>query len=171
MRAASRIAHKPRLYLSRRAKLAIYAVLGATWISGVTWLVLHYLLARHGEFGDEPHPLESWLLALHGACAFAALWLGGWLWSAHVLPWWSSDKRRSSGIVLIGVTAVLVVSGYLLYYASNENLRDVVRVLHWSIGLSLVLPLAVHALRSGRYRNSDAAGQDRPRKSHRPTAR
>jgi len=133
MRSGHRHAHKPRLYLSRRGKLAIYAVLGATWISGVTWLILHYFLLRHGEFGDEPHPLESWTLAAHGACAFAALWLGGWLWSAHVLPWWSSGKRRTSGVVLIVIAGALIASGYLLYYASNEALRYWTGVGHWGL--------------------------------------
>jgi hypothetical protein len=146
------IKRKPQMYLSRRGKLAIYAVLGATWCSGGAWLIFHYLLLRHGEFGDAPHPLESWSLALHGACAFATLWLGGWLWSAHVLPWWSSAKRRASGIVLIVMAAVLIASGYLLYYASDEGLRHWSGLLHWSIGLLLALPLLVHALRSGRYR-------------------
>jgi hypothetical protein len=162
---AFRVAHKPRLHLSRRAKLAIYAVLGATWGSGTLWITIHYLFARHGEFGDEPHPLEHPLLALHGACAFAALWLGGWLWHAHVLPWWNSSNRRSSGIVLIAIGGFLIASGYLLYYASDW--RDAIRVLHWSIGLLLALPLLVHALRSGRYRNSGEASPSRSRKSRR----
>ena len=158
-----RVAHKPRLHLSRRAKFAIYGVLGATWGSGALWIIFHYFLVRRGEFGDEPHALEHPLLALHGACAFAALWLGGWLWSAHVLPWWNSPHRRSSGIVLIAIGGFLVASGYLLYYASDW--REMIRVLHWSAGLLLALPLLVHALRSGRYRDSGEATQARQRKS------
>jgi len=142
----------PRLHLSRRGKLAIYAILGATWGSGILWIVLHYFLARQGEFGSEPHPLERWTLALHGAGAFAALLLGGWLWKAHVAPWWDSPNRRASGIVLVALGAVLIVSGYLLYYASGDALRDFVGALHWTIGVLLAVPLLVHALRSGRYR-------------------
>ena len=143
----------PRLYLTRRGKFAIYGVLGATWGSGVLWLVVHYFLARQGEFGAEPHPLEHWSLALHGAGAFATLLLGGWLWKAHVAPWWDSPNRRHSGIVLIALGAVLIGSGYLLYYASGDALRELIGKLHWIVGLALALPLLVHALRSGRYRN------------------
>jgi hypothetical protein len=142
----------PRLYLTRRGKLAIYGVLGATWGSGILWLIVHYFLARPGEFGMEPHPLEHWSLALHGAGAFATLLLGGWLWKAHVAPWWDSPNRRHSGIVLIAFGAVLIVSGYLLYYAAGDALRDLIGKLHWIVGLLLALPLLVHALRSGRYR-------------------
>jgi hypothetical protein len=157
-----RVVHKPRLYLSRRGKLSIYAVFGATWLSGVGWLIFHYFLPRHGQFGTEPHPLESWSLALHGACAFAMLWLSGWLWKAHVLPWWDTRKRRTSGVVLIFISAVLIASGYLLYYASDDGLRHWSGLVHWSIGLVLVLPLVVHGLRSGRYR---AAAGAAPRRS------
>jgi hypothetical protein len=171
MSPAFRVVHKPRLYFSRRGKLVVYAVLGVTWSSGLAWLILHYLLTRHGEFGDEPHPLESWALALHGACAFAGLWLGGWLWSTHISPWWISHKRRSSGIVLIGMAVLLIVSGYLLYYASDENIRGAIRILHWSVGLALALPVLVHALRSGRYRYSGDANQNRSQKTHRSTIR
>ena len=144
----------PRLYLTRRGKTAIYGVLGATWGSGILWLVVHYFFASQGEFGPEPHPLERWSLALHGAGAFATLLLGGWLWKAHVAPWWDSPNRRRSGIVLIVLGAVLIVSGYLLYYASGDALRDLIGKLHWIVGVLLALPVLVHALRSSRYRNS-----------------
>lgn len=167
MSSRQRKAKPPHLHLTRRGKFAIYAVLGATWGSGILWLVFHYFLSRQGEFGAEPHPLEHATLALHGAAAFAALLLGGWLWQAHVLPWWNSPNRRSSGIVLIAMGAFLIASGYLLYYASDW--RDAIRALHWSIGLLLALPMLVHALRSGRYRNSREATRNHPRKSDHST--
>lgn len=147
-----RVAVKPRLHLSRRSKLMIYAILGTTWGSGSLWLIFHYFFPHHGEFGDEAHPLEHPLLVLHGAGAFAALWLAGWLWTTHIMPWWNSPKRRNSGVVLIAMGAVLVASGYLLYYASGDELRRWISVLHWSIGLLLAIPAFVHGLRSQRYR-------------------
>ena len=149
---------RPRMHLSPRAKALIYAVLGVAWGSGVLWLVFHYFFPHHGEFGDEPNPLEHPLIVLHGAGAFAALWLAGWLWTTHIVPWWNSPSRRSSGIVLIAMGALLVVSGWLLYYASGDELRHWVTVLHWSIGLLLAVPAAVHALRSKRYRGTSQPG-------------
>jgi hypothetical protein len=154
----------PRLYLTRRGKLAIYGVFGAVWGSGVLWLIFHYFLQAPGEFGVEANPIEHPLLMLHGAAAFAALLLGGWLWKAHVAPWWDSPNRRHSGVALIAFGAVLIVSGWLLYYAGGDTLRAWTALLHWSIGLALALPLLVHALRSGRYRQSaDATRSARPR--------
>ena len=147
-----RVARKPRLHLSRRAKLLVYGVLGLTWGSGVLWLIFHYFFPRHGEFGVEANALEHPLIMLHGAAAFAALWLAGWLWSTHIQPWLNGPSWRSSGIVLMLLGAVLIASGYLLYYASGEELRRWIAVLHWSIGLLLAVPAVVHALRSKRYR-------------------
>lgn len=166
MKRHRRDAQQPRLYLSRRSKLAIYTVLGATWGSGAFWLIFHYLFSSQGEFGPQAHPLEHPLLVLHGACAFSALWLGGWLWSVHVQPWWSSHRRRRSGTVLIVLGAILITSGYLLYYAGGDTLREWTALAHWSVGLALVVPVLVHALRSGRYRFP----QEHPRKSRGPAA-
>ena len=156
--------HAPRLYLSRRAKLLVYGVLGLTWSSGVLWLIFHYFFARAGEFGVEANPLEHPLIVLHGGGAFGALWLAGWLWSTHIMPWWNGSRRRASGIVLTTLGGVLIGSGWLLYYASGDELRAWTGVIHWSVGLALVVPLLVHALRAGRYR-SQPTGPGRYRKT------
>jgi len=75
------------------------------------------------------------------------------------------EPRHTLIFELIAIGGFLIASGYLLYYASDW--RDAIRVLHWSIGLLLALPLLVHALRSGRYRNSGEASPSRSRKSRR----
>jgi MFS family permease len=152
MKSGRRHVKRPSMELTRRRKFLIYAILVSTWLSGAIWLALHYFFPRHGEFGVEPNPFEFWMLALHGACAFAALWLAGWIWTTHIMPWWRSQRRRRSGIVLIGFSAMLILSGYLLYYASGDAFREWAGVIHWSIGLAAAIPMIVHALRSSRYR-------------------
>ncbi|MEP6484366.1 MAG: hypothetical protein ABJB01_07945 [Rudaea sp.] len=144
---------RPALELTRSRKHFIYAILITTWLSGAVWLVLHYFFARRGEFGAEPNPFEFWILALHGACAFATLWLAGWIWTTHIEPWWRGGRRRrNSGVVLISVALILIVSGYLLYYASGDALREWTALVHWIVGLIAAIPMIVHALRSALYR-------------------
>jgi hypothetical protein len=139
--------HEPGLRLSLRRKQALYAIFGGAWVTGILWLVFHYFLMRQGDFGLEPHPLEAWWLRLHGACAFASLWLAGLLWAVHVRPALARPGRRRSGILLLVMLGVLAVSGYLLYYAIDDGVRDWTRLLHWLVGLSLAPVLIVHVLR------------------------
>ena len=135
MTARSRHAYRPRMELTRRRKWMIYGVLGSCWLSGVAWLIAHYWLAQAGE----PSPFEAWSLIAHGATAFAMLWLAGWLWAAHIQPWWSSGKRRVSGIVLCAAVLLLIVSGHLLYYAAGDSVREWTAFVHWIIGLAIAL--------------------------------
>ena len=152
MKRARRKAMRDRGHFSRRRKIVIYAAFGVLWASGALWLVFHYFLPLRGPFGDMPNPAERWLIALHGASAFTALWLCGWLWHAHVAPWWRNGKRRRSGMFLVALGGVLIVSGYALYYANDDGLRRGAATLHWLLGLLFAMPLAVHGMRSGRYR-------------------
>jgi heme A synthase len=138
------------LRLSTRARRGVYCIFGAAWATGILWLLFHYFMMRQGEFGSEPHPLEAWWLRLHGLCAFVVLWLAGWLWSAHARPAMSRPMRRKSGIVIIAIFLVLAASGYLLYYASDDAVRDIVRFVHWTIGIALIVPILLHSMRRRR---------------------
>jgi hypothetical protein len=138
--------NSPRL--SRRHQRWVWSILGLAWASGAIWLVFHYGFVQHGEFGDLPHPLEGWSLRLHGAAAFASLWLLGLLWGLHITRAWPTKKRRATGIVMLSAAGVLVLSGYLLYYG-GETLRDIAAPLHWVLGL-LALPLAIVHMRRRR---------------------
>jgi len=149
------IRHDPnsRRYLTRRQKAAIYGALGLLWLSGAVWLVLHFYFPQRGPFGDLPNPAEHWLMVVHGAAVFAALWAGGWLWRGHVTPWQRSGTRRRSGNGLLWTGAALIVTGYLLYYAPGDSLRSWISITHWSVGLASVVAILVHMARSGRYRS------------------
>lgn len=150
----TRAAHGVRGRLPRRREIAVYVVLGALWLSGAAWLVLRYLLRPASELGELPHPLEPWAMRVHGLVAFAALWLLGQLWIVHLVPSWRAH-RRNSGIVLSALVAVLLVTGWLLYYASGDRAREIASLVHWTIGLALVVPLLLHSLRhrSRRWRD------------------
>jgi len=73
------------------------------------------------------------------------------LWAIPLLPGWKS-RRRSSGVVLSVLTAVLVLSGYLLYSPVADRVHAVLALAHWLVGLALPLPLLLHGLRGRRAR-------------------
>ena len=120
---------------------------------------------RQGEFGSEPHPLEAWWLRLHGAFAFAALWIGGLLWAAHIRPVLGRPGRRISGLLLLGMLAILAGTGYLLYYAVDDGLRDAMRLLHWPFGIALAFVLGIHVMRARSNRVRLIQERDRERAS------
>ena len=130
--------------LPRSRRLAVYVIAGLTWATGALYLVFHEFLQTPGEFGPEANPLEPWWLKSHGAAAFAALWIFGLLWGVHALNGWNARRRRWSGGLLFGAVAVLIGSGFLLYYAGDEGMREVVSVLHWVLGLAAPLAFMWH---------------------------
>lgn len=127
-----------------KRRLLIYGIGLGLWSSGTLWLVFHYFMREQGEFGPAPNPLEHWWLAAHGLFAFAALWLLGLLWGKHIVGAWKTGRQRISGGLLFGILAVLIASGYLLYYAGGDDTRSVVSLIHWILGLALPLPFLVH---------------------------
>ena len=130
--------------LPARRRLGVYAVSVSTWITGSVWLVFHNFVHVRGEFGPTPSPVEPWWLKLHGAAAFATLWIFGLLWGVHVLNGWTARRRRWSGGALFGVAVFLIGSGYLLYYAGDEGLRGLVSAAHWVVGLAAPMAFIWH---------------------------
>ena len=136
--------------LTRLRRVVVYAIGGGVWLSGAAWLVMHYFMQRTGTFGPEPHPLEWWSLAAHGAFAFATLWLFGLLWGVHFGAAWRSLRRRISGIAMFAVFAWLIASGYLLYYLGSDESRSAVALAHWAVGLAVPIPFILHRFAARR---------------------
>jgi len=150
--------HTSRLSPFRR--IAVYTVGIGVWLSGVLWLLFHYLVVDRGPLGPTASPLEPWSLTLHGAFGFAAIWVFGLLWGAHVPAGWSGKRRRLSGGLLVGLLGWLIISGYLLYYVGDEQVRAVASITHWAIGL--IVPIGFFAHRYRRSRQSGVPGGKLP---------
>lgn len=133
--------------LGRSRRLGLYIVAVGVWLSGGAWLLFHYFFTRQNEFGPVENPLTPWWLRLHGAFGFASIWIFGLLWGVHVTVAWPRHRRRSSGGMLSAVFALLIVSGYLLYYTGDDSIRPVISVLHWGIGLICPVFFLFHRIR------------------------
>src|SRR5215472_11574125 len=106
--------------LSRWQERWLYLVGGLLALSGVGWLICHYWLRA---LGPAPHPLEVWWLRLHGAAMVGFLILFGALLPGHVKQGWRQGLNRRSGLPLLIATALLILSGYGLYYIVSDQLR------------------------------------------------
>ena len=131
-------------------KWTVRITAAAIWTTGVVWLGLHYFARVQGPFGAEPNPAEPWVLRAHGAFAFISLWVLGLLWGVHVTPGWKRAKRRLTGALMFAAAALLVLTGYLLYYLGDETLRADVSLSHWLIGVGALAAFLLHIFRPER---------------------
>ena len=144
--------------LSRRISLALLVTLAALWLSGVTWLLLHYVFAQPGEFGVIRHRFEAPVLLLHGAIAMLALFLLGWFAGRHAGAA-SSGRRVASGWLLTVLTGVLVVAGCAQLFLTSAAWQSATAVLHEVLGVALLVPVLAH----GRRASAASRARDVPR--------
>lgn len=132
--------------LSRRHERFVYAGWLLLALSGLVWVVAHYFFRQHTDFGDLPSPAEGWCLRAHGAGVMVFLLVLGSLLPNHVHRALQTRRNRVSGIVLLVVCALLTLTGYGLYYVAAENVRPVISLVHWIVGLAAAGFLPLHAL-------------------------
>jgi uncharacterized membrane protein YfcA len=144
----------PRLQqrLSRLHEYWVYGTGAVLSLSGIGWLICHFLLRAPTP---GPHPLEVWWLRLHGAALVGFLVILGTVLPAHAVYGWRHRMNRATGIPVLVVAALLAVSGYGLYYLVDDQWRSWTSLLHWVVGLVATALLALHAVlgkRSARAR-------------------
>lgn len=132
--------------LSRPHRRALYGVCALLWVSGACWLYLTYFAGGVVD-AAAPAPPPPLLLELHGAAAMAFLLVFGSLLPAHLPNGWRKKRQRPSGLALVGISAILVVSGWGLYYFSQEGLRSATSVVHSVLGILLPFVMGVHVWR------------------------
>ena len=115
-------------------------------LSGMLWAVVHYFPGVVGYASDAAAlGTASLLMKVHGAVAMGALVLLGTMLTKHVPGGWSVSRNKPSGIATLVVSCVLVLTGYLLYYAGDETRRVVFSDIHLGAGIGFFALLAAHA--------------------------
>ena len=136
----------------RTARLAgwqiwLLSISGAgLWLSGGAWLLLHYYGQKQGEFGLEMSPAEPWMMKVHGFFLIPALLGIGGMFVAHIPKGWDHARQRVGGVALCTILAVLIVSGYGLYYVGDDELHGWTSIAHWCLGLALPMVFLWHYL-------------------------
>ena len=136
--------------MSAPLRFAVKAIAAFLWFTGCGWLIAHFLLQQQNEFGIGRSPWESPLLHVHGIVAVAGAFLLGWIASRHIVEGWRQRRNRVSGLVLASVAAILVISGYALYYVSNDASHLVIASAHELLGGFGVVFALIH----WRYRSA-----------------
>jgi hypothetical protein len=131
-----------RAPMSPALRAAILTLGALLWLSGVAWLVLHFAFAQQTQFGPLPNPWEAVLMRLHGVLAVGGVFFLGWIVGGHTIERWGSARKRLSGFLLVASAALLVASGYALYYTTGAPHEVASRAHEWLGAGSLLAALA-----------------------------
>ena len=139
-------------------------LLAALWLTGMSWLGLHFFAARSDQFGVSRHPLEAPLLLVHGVVALVALFVLGWFAARHAGAISGRRHSRFSGWLLSVLLLLLAAAGCVQFFLVNETWQAAAILAHEVCGTALLLPVLMHLL---RFRSADRAGADVPDRRHR----
>lgn len=133
------------LRLPKWRRWTVYSVSLAVWITGALWLIYRYFMRTEGKFGYKADPLEHWWLIMHAGFSVWAVALFGLLWSIHIVHGWNANWKRWSGGFITGFAFILILTGYSLYYLS-EDWRTWTSYTHWILGLAALAVFFIHWL-------------------------
>jgi hypothetical protein len=125
--------------LSRWHRAGVSVTTLALWGTGVVILWAHVFGKKAGPFGPEPHWVEFPARAAHGLAAPVFLMVLGSLAPRHVPSGWQTGTRRGSAVTLGTAALILILTGWGLYYAGGDTLRQGIRWTHSALGM-LLLP-------------------------------
>jgi hypothetical protein len=137
------IVQRPPMRLGKRHEFCVYAIGVLLLLSGLGWLIAHYFFAPLEEFGATAAPSEPWWLRIHGAAAMGGSIVLGSLFPGHVARSWALRQNFSSGMLILSVV-ILLLTGYGLYYAGDEDTRPWISLVHWILGIAASGVLILH---------------------------
>jgi hypothetical protein len=143
-----------------------YIVFGVLWGSGSLWLLIEWF--KDPELGAARTLLQTVSMKVHGATMLVYLALLGTL-IAHIRRGTALKANRLSGFTMIALNGVLALSGWLLYYVSDDAVREFSSAIHWAIGL-IALPLLCAHILAGQGWSAKLLDLDKPSGSARSGA-
>ena len=122
----------------------LYAILGVSLISGLTFYYLNTWGIVEGPFGPEIHPAQKYFLMVHGASAFLFMMSFGIMLANHVPATWRTKRSRVLGVALVSLGSFQIISAYCLYYIGSPEIRPILANAHTIIGTSIPIILIGH---------------------------
>ena len=142
----------PRL-LSRGERRALWLTTSGAALTGGLYAILAYLLEQEDPFQAYNHWLQPWALQAHIVGVPLLVFAVGWVFSAHVMARLrDTPSRRASGVSLIVLFVIMVLSGYLLQVASSDIARVTLAWTHGITGALWALLFVGHAWTGRRLR-------------------
>jgi hypothetical protein len=127
-------------------RVTIHSAFAVLWLTGAAIFVLRHFFAVSTDFGVTPHPWQPPLLILHGVIGIAVTFLFGWIVGEHVSEAWRRGLERSSGVWILVIMPLLIVTGFAAFYLVADRLRSANATIHELLGLLLIIPAVPHLL-------------------------
>jgi cytosine/uracil/thiamine/allantoin permease len=112
-------------------------------LTGTAYLLGHEFQIHRTLLGT--HAVLAW----HGVAAILASIALGSILPFHIKAGLKSKRKLLSGLSQLGFLVALLISGALLYYGSEE-IRDLVVLTHWLVGVAFFAIFLLHGLYSGK---------------------
>lgn len=125
--------------LPRWQRLSTHLIFTVCAVSGLGFLLKREAGLDLGEL--SAHSMLVW----HGVSSAFALVVLGSVLPGHVRGAWHARGNRATGVAMLAVMTVLMLSGLLLYYGAEEARDTTVRV-HWLIGLGAFAAFPLHLI-------------------------
>ena len=125
------------IQLSKFHRYSVYIVWCVLSISG-----LYFFYVQDWQM-QEPNQWSLWSLKTHGIFAAAMIFLIGSIVPVHIKLSLKIKRNVSSGLTLLTIMIILILTGVGLYY-SPEEWHELVKWLHIGIGIFAILLLPLH---------------------------
>jgi hypothetical protein len=132
-----------KVALGARHRRWLYAALLFVWLTGLSWIMVHFAPGSGGG-DDSRRGYEAWALRLHGAAAFAFLVAMGSMFTHHIPRAWYLGRNVASGLWILAFAAVLVLTGYALYYFATDESHAWWSAAHWVVGIAAAALVPIH---------------------------
>jgi heme A synthase len=83
--------------------------------------------------------------ALHTTFGFLTFMFMGALWTIHMREGWRKNKNKKSGLGLIAILFLLLLSAIGIYYLSDDQSLTIASIIHTVLGISILLFFIQHA--------------------------
>ncbi len=156
--------------MTRFERWAVWSTSVATFVTGVIYLGMKYLLVSDDPLAVVNHPWQPALLKLHILVAPLLVFSIGLVTLRHVWRHFQSKTRdgRRSGLLTVIVLGPMIVSGYLIQTLTEEGWLKAMAIIHIVLGLVYGVGLLAHQFAAGASKARTArAGERRIRKRRR----
>lgn len=139
------------LEIDKTYRFIFYILSFSIFLTGFIAIILHYFFITETDFEIIPSPYVVHFINLHGLIAPFFLIIFGSLFPLHIQRAIKAKINFASGIMLLITLITLIVSGYYLYYCSDDYLRYFVKNYHMWLGLMIPVFLFFHIKLGKRY--------------------